>query len=148
MAMTFSGPVEIVEQDDGSERALLTAQVKEAGGQSNAEGSATIQVGGDGGTVDVTERQRRGRLDGRGHRAGRAGGTRQAVRCEPRQGVARERSLLRGRAAVGASSRTQPRPYRGSGDPIFFIGSLAILRGSRRTGSAFSSYSSPKSSSP
>ena len=54
MAMTFSGPVEIVEQDAGSRRAVLKAQAKEAGGQSNAEGTATIQVGGDGGTVDVT----------------------------------------------------------------------------------------------
>ena len=54
MAMTFSGPVEIVEKDDGSKRAVLKAQAKEAGGQSNAEGSATIQVGGGDGTVDVT----------------------------------------------------------------------------------------------
>ncbi|HEV2787141.1 MAG TPA: SRPBCC domain-containing protein [Solirubrobacteraceae bacterium] len=54
MAMTFTGPVEIVEQDDGSKRAVLKAKAKEAGGQSNAEGTATIQVGGDGGTVDVT----------------------------------------------------------------------------------------------
>ncbi|MBW3654255.1 MAG: hypothetical protein KY433_11895 [Actinobacteria bacterium] len=54
MAMVFSGPVEMVEQDDGSKRAVLKAQAKEAGGQSNAEGTATIQVGGDGGTVDVT----------------------------------------------------------------------------------------------
>ena len=54
MAMTFSGPVEMVEQDDGSKRAVLKAQAKEAGGQSNAEGTATIQVSGDGGTVDVT----------------------------------------------------------------------------------------------
>ena len=54
MAMTFSGPVEIVEQDEGSKRAVLKAEAKEAGGQSNAEGTATIQVGSDGGTVDVT----------------------------------------------------------------------------------------------
>ncbi len=54
MAMVFSGPVEMVEQDDGSKRAVLKAQAKEAGGQSNAEGTATIQLGGDGGTVDVT----------------------------------------------------------------------------------------------
>ena len=53
-ALTFSGPVEIVEKDDGSKRAVLQAQAKEAGGQSNAEGSATIQVGGGDGTVDVT----------------------------------------------------------------------------------------------
>jgi carbon monoxide dehydrogenase subunit G len=54
MAMTFSGPVEIVEQDDGSKTAKIKAQAKEAGGQSNADGDVTIQIGGDGGTVDVT----------------------------------------------------------------------------------------------
>ncbi len=53
-AMTFSGPVEIVEQDDGSKRAVIKAQAKEAGGQSNADGTVTIQIGGDGGTVDAT----------------------------------------------------------------------------------------------
>ena len=53
MAMTFSGPVEIVEQDDGSKRAVIRAQAKEAGGQSNADGTVTITIGGDGGTVDV-----------------------------------------------------------------------------------------------
>ena len=54
MAMTFSGPVEIVEQDDGSKRAVIKAKAKEAGGQSNADGTVTIQIGGDGGTVDAT----------------------------------------------------------------------------------------------
>jgi carbon monoxide dehydrogenase subunit G len=54
MAMTFSGPVEIVSADDGSKRAVIKAKAKEAGGQSNADGDVTIQIGGDGGTVDVT----------------------------------------------------------------------------------------------
>jgi carbon monoxide dehydrogenase subunit G len=54
MAMTFSGPVEIVEQDDGSKRAVIKAQAKEAGGQSNADGTVTITIAGDGGTVDAT----------------------------------------------------------------------------------------------
>jgi carbon monoxide dehydrogenase subunit G len=54
MAMTFSGPVEIVESDDGSKRAVIKAQAKEAGGQSNADGTVTITIGGDGGTVDAT----------------------------------------------------------------------------------------------
>jgi uncharacterized protein len=54
MAMTFSGPVEIVEQDDSSRRAVIKAQAKESGGQSNADGTVTIQIGGDGGTVDAT----------------------------------------------------------------------------------------------
>jgi carbon monoxide dehydrogenase subunit G len=54
MAMTFSGPVEIVESDDGSKRAVIRAQAREAGGQSNADGNVTITIGGDGGTVDAT----------------------------------------------------------------------------------------------
>jgi carbon monoxide dehydrogenase subunit G len=54
MAMSFSGPVEIIETDAGSKRAVIKAQAKEAGGQSNAEGTVTIQIGGDGGTVDAT----------------------------------------------------------------------------------------------
>jgi carbon monoxide dehydrogenase subunit G len=54
MGMKFSGPVEIVEQDDGSKRAVIKAKTKEAGGQSNAEGTVTITIAGDGGTVDAT----------------------------------------------------------------------------------------------
>lgn len=54
MGMKFSGPVEIVEQDDGSRRAVIKATAKEAGGQSNADGTVTITIAGDGGTVDAT----------------------------------------------------------------------------------------------
>jgi len=54
MSMTFSGPVEIVEQDAGSKRAVIKAQAKEAGGQSNADGTVTITIGGGDGTVDAT----------------------------------------------------------------------------------------------
>jgi carbon monoxide dehydrogenase subunit G len=54
MGMKFSGPVEIVEQDDGARRAVIKAQAKEAGGQSNADGTVTITIGGDGGKVDAT----------------------------------------------------------------------------------------------
>ena len=53
MGMTFSGPVEIVEQDAGSRRAVIKANAKEASGQSNADGTVTITIGGDGGTVDA-----------------------------------------------------------------------------------------------
>jgi len=53
MGMTFSGPVEIVEQDAGSCRAVIKAKPKEASGQSNADGTVTITIGGDGGTVDA-----------------------------------------------------------------------------------------------
>ncbi len=54
MGMKFSGPVEIVEQDSSAKRAVIKASAKEAGGQSNAEGTVTIQIGGDGGTVEGT----------------------------------------------------------------------------------------------
>jgi carbon monoxide dehydrogenase subunit G len=52
MSMKFSGPVEIIEQDAGSRRAVIKANAKEAGGQSNADGTVTITIGGDGGTVE------------------------------------------------------------------------------------------------
>lgn len=54
MAMTFTGPVEIVEQDAAAKRAVIRAKAKEAGGQSNADGTVTIAIAGDGGTVDAT----------------------------------------------------------------------------------------------
>jgi len=53
MNMKFTGPVEIVESDDGSRRAVIKAQAREAGGQSNADGTVTITIGGDGGTVEA-----------------------------------------------------------------------------------------------
>lgn len=54
MKMKFSGPVEIVETDEGSKRAVIKAQAKDESGQSNADGTVTIEIGGDGGTVDAT----------------------------------------------------------------------------------------------
>jgi carbon monoxide dehydrogenase subunit G len=54
MSMKFTGPVEIIEQDAGSKRAVIKAQAKEAGGQSNADGTVTITIGGGDGTVDAS----------------------------------------------------------------------------------------------
>jgi carbon monoxide dehydrogenase subunit G len=54
MAMKFKGPVEIVESDDSSKRAVIKANASDEGGQSNAEGTVTITISGDGGTVDGT----------------------------------------------------------------------------------------------
>ena len=54
MAMEFAGPVEIVEADDSQKRAVIKAQAKEEGGQSNADGQITISLGGDGGKIDGT----------------------------------------------------------------------------------------------
>lgn len=53
MGMKFSGPVEIVEQDSGARRAVIRATAREAGGQSNADGTVTITIGDDGGKVDA-----------------------------------------------------------------------------------------------
>src|SRR5262249_24544383 len=36
MSMNYSGPAEIVEQDDSEHRAVMDARAKEAGGQGNA----------------------------------------------------------------------------------------------------------------
>jgi uncharacterized protein len=44
MSMNYSGPAEIVEQDDAAHRAVLKARAKEAGGQGNAEASVEIQL--------------------------------------------------------------------------------------------------------
>jgi carbon monoxide dehydrogenase subunit G len=54
MAMKFKGPVEIVETDDSARRAVIKANAKEEGGQSNADGTVTITISGDGGKVDAT----------------------------------------------------------------------------------------------
>jgi carbon monoxide dehydrogenase subunit G len=50
MSMTYTGPAEIVEQDDAAHRAVLTARAKEAGGQGNADSRVEVQLkeGGDG----------------------------------------------------------------------------------------------------
>ena len=48
MSMNYSGPAEIVEQDDAAHRALLKARAKEAGGQGNAEATVEIQLAGGG----------------------------------------------------------------------------------------------------
>jgi carbon monoxide dehydrogenase subunit G len=54
MSMKFSGPVEIIEQDDSSKRAVIKANAKEDAGQSHADGTVTITIAGDGGTVEGT----------------------------------------------------------------------------------------------
>jgi carbon monoxide dehydrogenase subunit G len=46
MGMKFTGPVEIVSADDSSRKAVIKANTREAGGQSNASGDVTIQVSG------------------------------------------------------------------------------------------------------
>jgi len=54
MSMNYSGPAEIVEQDDEAHRALLDARAKEAGGQGNADAKVAIQLTGNGGATEVS----------------------------------------------------------------------------------------------
>lgn len=52
MSMKYTGPAEIVEQDDAAHRAVLTARAKEAGGQGNADARIEVQLSDAGGTTD------------------------------------------------------------------------------------------------
>lgn len=44
MSMTYAAPAEIVEHDDATHRAVLTARAKEAGGQGNADARVEIRL--------------------------------------------------------------------------------------------------------
>jgi len=54
MSMNYSGPAEIVEQDDEAHRAVLDARAKEAGGQGNADAKVAIQLAEEGGGTQVS----------------------------------------------------------------------------------------------
>ncbi len=53
MSMNYSGPAEIVEQDDAAHRAVMNARAKEAGGQGNADAKVSMQLGEQGGGTEV-----------------------------------------------------------------------------------------------
>ena len=53
MNMTYSGPAEIVEQDDSAHRAVMNARAKEAGGQGNADARVTMELTGSDGATEV-----------------------------------------------------------------------------------------------
>jgi carbon monoxide dehydrogenase subunit G len=53
MTMNYSGPAEIVEQDDSEHRAVMNARAKEAGGQGNADARVSMQLTGSGDATDV-----------------------------------------------------------------------------------------------
>jgi carbon monoxide dehydrogenase subunit G len=54
MSMSYSGPAEIVEQDDAAHRAVMDARAKEAGGQGNADAKVEIQLAEAGGETEVS----------------------------------------------------------------------------------------------
>ena len=51
MAMTFTGTVEVVEQDDDAHRALMRVRAREAGGQGHANADVTFALSDGGGTI-------------------------------------------------------------------------------------------------
>jgi carbon monoxide dehydrogenase subunit G len=53
MSMNYSGPAEIIEQDDSEHRAVMNARAKEAGGQGNADAKVTMQLTGAGDATEV-----------------------------------------------------------------------------------------------
>ena len=53
MNMNYSGPAEIVEQDDSAHRAVMNARAKEAGGQGNADANVTMELTGSDGATEV-----------------------------------------------------------------------------------------------
>jgi carbon monoxide dehydrogenase subunit G len=51
MSMTFTGTVEVVEQDAGEHRAMMQVKSKEAGGQGYANADVTFALSDGGGTI-------------------------------------------------------------------------------------------------
>ena len=51
MSLTFTGTVELAEQDAGAHRALLRVKAKEAGGQGHANADVAFQLEDGGGTI-------------------------------------------------------------------------------------------------
>jgi len=51
MSMTFTGTVDIVEQDAAAHRAVMSVKSKEAGGQGHANATVTIALTDGGGTI-------------------------------------------------------------------------------------------------
>ncbi len=56
MSMTFSGTVEVVEQDDAAHRAVMRVKSKEAGGQANANADVVFALTDGGGTIHTSAR--------------------------------------------------------------------------------------------
>jgi carbon monoxide dehydrogenase subunit G len=54
MSMTFTGSVEIVEQDPAAHRAVMTVKAKEAGGQGHANANVVFQLADGGGTIHTS----------------------------------------------------------------------------------------------
>jgi len=56
MSMTFTGTVEIVEQDAAAQRLVMSVRSKEAGGQGHADADVVFALTDGGGTIHTTAR--------------------------------------------------------------------------------------------
>ncbi|MGI8804030.1 MAG: SRPBCC family protein [Solirubrobacteraceae bacterium] len=54
MTMQYTGPAEIIEKNDASHSAVMTAQAREKGGQGNADARVAIQLTSAGGSTNGT----------------------------------------------------------------------------------------------
>ena len=90
MSMTFTGTVEIVEQDAAAHRVVMRVKSKEAGGQGHANADVDVRAHGRR-RHDPHERadHRQGRVDGRGGRRGRARRADHGLRRQGRRALTR-----------------------------------------------------------
>ena len=115
MSLTFTGTVEVAEQDAGAHRALLRVKSKEAGGQGHANADVAFQLEDGGGTIH-TKAQITGKaasMGGRGHRRARRADHRlhrKARRALTRMAIVRMREIREGEVPFdgGPRSRTPP----------------------------------------
>ncbi len=54
MSMTFTGTVEVTEQDEADRRAVITVKSREAGGQGHANANVTFALNDGGGTIHTS----------------------------------------------------------------------------------------------
>jgi len=54
MSMTFTGTVEVTEQDEADHRAVITVKSREAGGQGHANANVTFALNDGGGTIHTS----------------------------------------------------------------------------------------------
>ncbi|HWK18014.1 MAG TPA: SRPBCC domain-containing protein [Solirubrobacteraceae bacterium] len=54
MSMTFTGTVEVTEQDEADHRAVITVKSREAGGQGHANANVTVALNDGGGTIHTS----------------------------------------------------------------------------------------------
>ena len=94
MSMTFTGTVEIVEQDPVAHRAVMSVESREAGGQGYANATVVFALVDGGGTIHTNAQiTRQGRVDGRRGRRRRARRADHRLRRQARRALTAVRSM-------------------------------------------------------